>query len=483
VKNDIVIRSTGTDHYRADNDAIKQIVNIGREYNATDHSDERMRFHVVLHNQSLVDTLRSTSLVGWLKDNIEIYAYSFSDLSAISLLGVLPGAANHLDFKPIKFSSDHTIHLVLLGSNSYTESLAMYSALIAHYPNYSRDNTLRTRITMVSECIHDFDNFRRRNKNLLTHSYTREVKIINKDVNATTFAPKYAYTRRDFIDVEWEFVEAPLSNDILNYKFEKWANDETQLTSFAFCDDDKNANLANAIALSATAKSPNYQIFIKAGNFEALNLLHQLGRYTNIIAFDDISANFNDFAAIIRMAQLVNYAYDNMHDSSDEAISNGQTLMEVVTETPSDEQIKRAWNKNDNDGNPKLNTQKRWSNIYAAFTIPAKLRSIGLDADKYLDLYVISNKDINLLSEVEHNRWNVEELILGFQPTTDEEDTEILKDIDKRKYFKRLGHHNNIRNFNDLGIDESGKSVVRYDVAIVRSIPLIAYSYNLRNNK
>ncbi len=478
MENDIVIRATGSCDSDADNLAIKQIETIGKAYKSADHNGERLRIHVVLHNQSVVDTLRRTPLEGWMKDNIELYAYSFSDLSAISLLGILPNSRYRLDFEPINVNDDKTIHLVLVGHNAYSESIAIHAALIAHYPNYSRDNALCTRITMVSDSMSDFDDFRRRNKNLLSHSYCREVKMEDKDIDVKTFAPKYAGSRRDFVDVDWEFVACAKSSDALNYKFEKWAKDESQLTTFVFCDVDESANLTNAINLSNSAVGKYFQIFIKSENSDALCLLHQLGRFENINAFGCDGENFDDFQSLIRMAQLVNFAYNNMRESTADEMNNGQTPMVVATDMPDEKELLRLWNRNDGAGDPELNTQKRWSNIYMAFSIPTKLRSIGIEPDKCNNLYAISDKDVEILAEAEHNRWSVEELILGFEPTTDRDNNEILEDINKRAYFKRLGRHDNLRNFKDLGVDQSGKSVVRYDIAIVRSMPLIVYSYN-----
>jgi hypothetical protein len=417
-----------------------------------------------------------------MKDNIELYAYSFSDLSAINLLGVLPDGKHSLDFEPIMAADDKTVHLVLTGCNSYTESIAIHAALVAHYPNYSRDNSLCTRITMVSGSMDDFYGFRLRYRNLLRHSYCREVKVSNNDIESNTLAPEYANTRRDFVDLEWEFVACAQSSNVINYKFEKWANDESQLTTFVFCDHEDNINLTNAINLSNSAKGKKFQVFIKSESCAALSLLQQSGRFKEIATFGNARADFDCFSSLIRMAQLVNFSYNNMKESTDDEIEKGQTPILVATDIPDDEVVNRLWNRNDKVGNPVLNTQKRWSNIYTAYSIPTKLRSIGIDVEGK-EVYAISDKDVEVLAEAEHNRWSVEELTLGFEPTTDLEHNEILTDISKRQYYKNLGRHDDLRNFKDLGADESGKSVVRYDEAIVRCMSLIAYSYNHREIK
>ena len=83
-----------------------------------------------------------------------------------------------------------------------------------------------------------------------------------------------------------------------------------------------------------------------------------------------------------------------------------------------------------------------------------------------------------MLAEVEHNRWSVEELVLGYRPATEEEHAEIMKDISLRSKFKTEFVHDDLRSYRELGVDETGLSVVRYDVGLVRTLPLLAYSYH-----
>lgn len=75
---------------------------------------------------------------------------------------------------------------------------------------------------------------------------------------------------------------------------------------------------------------------------------------------------------------------------------------------PPDNELKDSWNK--------LSVSLQWSNLYSAYSISPKLRSIGI-TDGYVKL---DNDQITLLAEVEHNRWNMEKLLLGFRkPTAD----------------------------------------------------------------
>ena len=100
----------------------------------------------------------------------------------------------------------------------------------------------------------------------------------------------------------------------------------------------------------------------------------------------------------------------------------------------------------------------KWSNIYNVSAIPAKLRSVGGNIDD----------NIEILAVVEHNRWNVEKLLMGFRPTAEEEHQAILADSSKKKYFKKRFVHDDIRPYSEL--DEETKSI---DKKFTREIPRI----------
>ena len=62
---------------------------------------------------------------------------------------------------------------------------------------------------------------------------------------------------------------------------------------------------------------------------------------------------------------------------------------------------------------------------------------------------------LDVLSEVEHNRWNVEQLIHGYRPTTPSEHQEILTNPSLKKTYKKSFIHDDIRPFGEL--DEYSK--------------------------
>lgn len=459
----------GCDPLAADNAAIKEYRRVADEYNAAANNGNRLRVHLVLNNQALVNTLRRLPLEKETARNIELYAYTTEDLWSMDVLGIKAGSKPLLDRRPIKAESNSRVHLVLFGASAQAESLAIHTALVAHYPNYCRNNRLRTRITWVSDRLMDFTRFKQQYRGLLENSYTRNVIITEKDVTTSTTVPKYAAERRDFVDIEWEFVEGRSYDDALAYKLCKWSQDEEQQLTIAVCYDDDSRNIDEAIALPLK-QSSRPPVILKVKNDEAVKLLQQGAAFDHLIPIGVEEGTPASLTAFINMAQYINHAYCNMRATTKEEQKNGASTMVVATEPPTQEELQRLWNA------PGLTTSKRWSNIYNSFTLNTKMRSLGFAADEWEKLFAINEKEVEIMAEVEHNRWSVEELILGYIPTTSEEHNEILADTEKRELYKAEFKHDDLRNYSELGVDSSGLSVTRYDAGLTRTLPLIAYA-------
>ena len=135
----------------------------------------------------------------------------------------------------------------------------------------------------------------------------------------------------------------------------------------------------------------------------------------------------------------------------------------VLTELPSAKEMDELWH------NPKFKTVKKWSNIYNANAIPTKLRSIGYTKEHWDNGKQLSEKQVAILAEVEHNRWNVEELLLGYRPVTKKEQEEIEQKaaLKNKKRDEEYAHYD-IRPYYDL---RNGSE--KYDIALTRHLLLI----------
>ena len=453
----------------ADNIVIKEYQKVANEYRSIENNGNKLRVHLILRSQALVNVLRRLPLEKSVAENIELYAYTIEDLWSMNILGVRFGSNSFINRTSIRPESNERVHLVLFGASALAESLVINSALTLHFPNYCRDNTLRTRITWVSDDINDFNRFKQQYHNLLENSYRRNIIVNGNDVSVNTFAPKYSNERLDFVDIEWEFVECQSYSDIMSYKLNKWSQDEEQQLTIALCYDDEERNLNESLSISIR-KDNSIPILIKVKDDTSIQLIKQSNSYKQLVPIGMRDTIHKDMTDFIRMGQYINYAYCKMRDITSEEKKLGATEMLVATDIPSEEDLQKLWN------NPKLTTAKRWSNIYNAFALTTKLRSLGYSNEDREKLYAINDKDVDIMAEVEHNRWSVEELILGYVPTSMEEHKEIIADNKKREQYKAEFKHDDLRNYSELGVDNTGLRVARYDIGLTRTLPLIAYA-------
>ena len=164
---------------------------------------------------------------------------------------------------------------------------------------------------------------------------------------------------------------------------------------------------------------------------------------------------------------MVNFVYDSCYNDN---YANDDKTDNVYSPLSIDMQVaEMSWNK--------LSSAKKWSNIYNAMTISSKMRALGYSSDNWKSYNGMSSKEIALVAEIEHNRWNVEELLLGFYPVTDEQEKEIEQDISRKKFYKDKFFHYDIRAYKDLRPDASGKNVSVYDICLSNAITLLANTF------
>ena len=100
------------------------------------------------------------------------------------------------------------------------------------------------------------------------------------------------------------------------------------------------------------------------------------------------------------------------------------------------------------------------SNIYSAMHIGCKLRSVGNRP--------LTEEDVRVLSAVEHNRWNMEKLLAGYEALPREERMQRFAKKDKGEAVEELElrhMHDCIAPYNDLT-----RKIQEYDEIIVRNM-------------
>ena len=436
-----------------DEKVIALLAAYSQHYHTEHHGGRRMRCHLMVQSRRTLQMLYSCELCDAIKKKFDVYPFTLDDEWCKSIV---------LDWEPINIQSEKHVHLVIFGDGEVAESMAIHAVHVAHYPNYIHNHSLRTRITMVtSEAESKYEDFIKRHINLFDNCYYRVVKPSDKNAVKMLHRPMYEGKREDFVDVEWEFVEADCQDALLRRKLQLWAEDCRQVLTLVFAHKEEDKNICQAILLPDAIFARRIPVYIYS---HVERVLPSVSSF-HLFGLSDRGYDLN--LPIVEMAKSVKYVYEqcyNYIESVDR--KEGRELFPISIDK---EECEGLWREE--------SSIKRQSCIRNAMSIPTKLRSIGLEENDWEKFYDLTREDIEILAEVEHNRWNVEELILGYRPCTDKELRDIERDVarEKGKHKSRMIHYD-LCAYNELRTDHTGKSVKVYDLTLSYSLPLIVKS-------
>lgn len=444
-----------TNSFEADNKVMNILQQIAA--NAPDPiNGKRPLCHLLLRSHSLLHMIRLGGFRKEIEEKLEINPFTMEDQwSQIIAMG--------LDREPLTKQSEKTVHLAIFGMSEIAEQVAINAAHVCHYPNYLQNNhSLRTRITVIDDSA--FKKSRewvQRYKNLFDNCYFRFVDTKKTPAVTNTYRPMFR-DREDFVDIEWEFVEASPFDKLVRDKIAKWSTSSSQLLTIVFANDSPDIGLNNALHLPDNIISAQIPVYVYMQSNKAFDQIKHTSNTPNIIPFGMADQGYDVNVPIVKMAKNVNFIYDRCYEENDKDW-NGRLRFAVEID---EEKKELSW--------AKKSGVKRMSNIYNAMTIGVKMRSMGFKEDDWDQFYEISQEDMEILAEVEHNRWSVEELILGWRPCTDSEQCEVEADIKMKEELKKRKIHYDLRAYNDLRPDGTGRPVQVYDRCLSASIPLIA---------
>ena len=348
-------------------------------------------------------------------------------------------------------------HILIIGNPESWQSPAIEFALTYHFPEYESDCRKRTRISVLVETKEEIHDFVFEYQELFDNSYWRTVDLTAGKPSIEGHCPQYEGLRKDFVDIEWEFIICRLSNPILQEKIRRWASDRQRVLTIALC-------------FPNSEKNKSYEEKLRR-------------RLPDSVSFEIIDCNPEVEAKrmddLMDMARYLNYFYKISYEKG-----------VVPTELP-EEEVEKAWSEIPDE-------RLRMSNLYNVMSIPMKMRILGHDSNDWDKFYALTADEIEKLTAVEHNRWCVERLIQGSRPCTDTERKEIeedrrrrLNDAEyaksnpvslKKKYKNERNAHYDLCAFSELGVDETGLHVSRYDRDLTAAIPLIVKTFNDRHH-
>ena len=103
----------------------------------------------------------------------------------------------------------------------------------------------------------------------------------------------------------------------------------------------------------------------------------------------------------------------------------------------------------------------------------AKLRSMNFNGEEYANSDDCNRGVVEILADVEHNRWNIEQLLMNFRPLTPTQQAEVLDGTKTKNECKQNMCHLNICSNRCLVGKLSEIDVVAraYDIGLTSLLP------------
>lgn len=404
------------------------------------------------------------------KHTVKFIPYNFNELWAHKMfVGVQynneiqkQALRTPLDYRPIMSeNSEDYVHLIVIGLSRIGEAVALEAARICHFPNYQHR---KTKITIIDSNMDvEMDLFKQKCGelfNLCRWSYT---DVQNADNNTSGgIIDKYRHlitntNDEDFVDLEWNFINGFDANKAVRDYIENSVNDPHAIATIAVCLNETHRSLQAAMNLPNIVYEKLIPVLVNQRQSDSMIQALKVGaRYAHLWPIGILSEDLEDqLTTLIHYGKRINYIYNYYY-------TNGSSPESIDESVASDQ-----WED--------VRISKRWSNIYSAASIWTKLRSL-MGSDTIEPRKPQIEEHIEILAQMEHNRWVVEELLLGYRPVNQQEDLAIdnnktLKSVMKQQYI-----HYDIRPYEGLKTDEHGNDVRENDKLIVRNIHLIASS-------
>ena len=336
--------------------------------------------------------------------------------------------------EPITADSETFVHLIVVGMSRMGIALAVEAAHLAHYPNFITKGKC-TRITFIDRQARGEMNFvQRRYRDLFAVSRWRYVEAESdtfygdhtglsnaewreprRDDAASPYRDAVGYSLGDpLVDVEWEFVGGSLEMPSVQEFIRRECKDGNVRLTIAVCIPQDNAALAASLSLPDEVYRQGCNVLVYQPHGDALlwSLAGEPGspgrRFANLRPFGMTDGCYS--VAGQDMMEMVCDAFNEEY---------GKTAQWQI---PGRNQLRRRF------GMAVVETGKspaarRWSGYYAASHLWTKLRSV-----KYAGRgLALDERSVELLAAVEHVRWNMEQLLMGYAPLTADEYRELLR--------------------------------------------------------
>lgn len=368
-----------------------------------------------------------------------------------------------MDHKGIPATSNKHVHVVIIGMNRMGIAVAKEAAHMLHFPNFNEESLEnQTVITFVDDHADKELRFlqgRHPGYFEIAPTYFCDASnvedIIFEQDNSLLQADK------NFLDVRFQFIKGRVESSSIRKWLVEQAKDKTQYLSLVVCLHNPSKSLGSGLYLPEElykADDDHYtNIFIRqetsSSMVESLRKAAEEGknkRYAHIYPFGMLNNSFDLDCMDTTMAQAFNYIYNYYFAHS----------KLIPLSLPKRDELFRDWQD--------LTIANQWSNIYLADSFEFKLRSIGYDINSGKPL-AISDKDNDNLARVEHNRWNMEKLLIGYRALHEDE----WKDLENGKVTKNQLKNEQFVHNCLVPYDKLSKDDKVLDKNIIETLPMV----------
>ena len=428
---------------------------------AKSDKDNRLVCHFMFEYQTTFNVFQYSEISGRIIERINFKPFYYYEMwgQRVLVCKELENEAN-CEYLPlegiegIKKDDDDYVHLVIVGMTRMGTALATQAALMAHYPNFVTKG-IRTKITLIDENADKEKNFYiDRYDRLFALSNWSYKEMVRSESGKDELKPVFTHTPMelehlggDFLDVEWEFIQGSVAQLELQDYIEKSITEKTKMT-IAICKDEPSRCLAAALNLEWKIYEKAMQVLVYNRYDDAL--IEKLKNKKD-------SGIFSPFGNKLKAFGMASKCF------SKERLEETESLAL---------KFHREYKKDENAEIDKLTDY--WSNVYVSNTMWTKLRCVERKNE------TIDEKDIDILAEVEHNRWNIEKLIMSFRPLTKEEQVQARQSKkDKDSYKDKMAHLNICSNDR---LEEIDKGAKKYDIDIIEKTALKLKEFEVKKN-
>lgn len=321
----------------------------------------------------------------------------------------------------IKPNDTQRVHFIVVGMSKMGVAMGTQALFQAHYPNYVRDNSLKSRITFIdANAEQEMQFFKGRYATLFElarHRYIDAKECKNDQLNSDyqwidpMLDPKTKWKHlsaegANFLDVEIEFVKGELESEGVREYLRQVTADKNSKVTIAICLPLTHQSVAAALYMPLEVYDNVQEIWVYQR--EAADIITNLEharetnkRYEKLRPFGMLYGEYIDRRTHYLKALLVNSIYDM------DGVNYKKNERNLIRkETYKD--LRDSWND--------LTVALQWSNKYFADSMYQKLRSMSKNEDCQ-----------DIMARCEHNRWNVQQLLLGFSPADEKKLEELAK--------------------------------------------------------